>query len=127
VACCEEEVIYEFLDHVATGHLHGFRWYGLPRGKQLDGLFDYEIALSDETAYKTTEYPLGIYFLDMERTLEFTGRWIEFKTASDLLIDDFITKPGGQGKKYFVLVDILVCATVDDATLDSGSASMTVE
>ena len=112
----ENEVASEFVHLIAMGRLPGFRLYGLPAGLQLDGMFDYILAKAPELIFSEVENPLGLYFLDSSTELRYTEQWLEFKVSSDLLVDDFRKPDGDPSKKYFSLVDLLVCDTVDDAT-----------
>ena len=110
----ETEVVAEFLRLVANDDLPGFLVYGLLARGMLDGYFDY--ALSDTShAFDIDERPLGVAFAD-GRPIKYVGQWMEFKINSDGLTDDFDREPGQPGKKYFGLVDLLVCESVDSAT-----------
>ncbi|GAB3446506.1 hypothetical protein GCM10027517_28860 [Phycicoccus ginsengisoli] len=112
----ETEVVAEFLKLVAMDALPGFQVYGLLARGMLDGYFDYALPVG-KGAYDPTVNPLGVGFPE-GMAVSFEGQWMEFKITSDALTDDFKRKPGEAGKKYFGLVDLLVCESVDSATDD---------
>lgn len=112
----ETEVVAEFLKLVAMDALPGFSVYGLLARGMLDGYFDYGLPIG-KGAYDAENCPLGVGFPE-GRDVRYDGQWMEFKISSDGLTDDFKRKAGEPGKKYFGLVDLLVCESVDSATDD---------
>jgi len=110
----ETEVVAEFLKLVAMDALPGFLVYGLLARGMLDGYFRYELPVG-VGAYDASENPLGVGFPE-GKPVTFEGQWMEFKINSDALTDDFKRKPGEPGKKYFGLVNLLICESVDSAT-----------
>jgi len=112
----EDEVVAEFVYQVKQGRIPGFHLYGIPAKLQLDGLFDYDLPRSVETIFNSQNNPLGVLFSEHEDAITESGKWLEFKITSDGLVDDFKRREGDAAKKYFVLVDLLVCFQVDDAT-----------
>jgi hypothetical protein len=114
----ESEVIAEFTHLILAGRLPGFKLYGLYPSNQLDCLFNYNLRRDQSIVFDPARVPLGVYFPDQEDEIIYEGRWLEFKLTSDSLIDDFNRNDGDPAKKYFTLVDLLVCYNVDDATED---------
>lgn len=113
----EMEVVVDFLSHIAAGSLPGFSIYGLLAKGMLDGYFDYELPVSEQRQYLKEACPLGVSFKE-GKPRKYTGEWLEFKTTSDKLVDDFERPVGTPSKKFFGLTQLLVCERVDDATDD---------
>ncbi len=114
----EDELAAEFSHFVLSGRLPGFMLFGLPPNLQYDVLFDYQInrTRTPQVVYDEDTRPLGLYFSGEKQ--EHNKQWLEFKLSSDKLVDDFKKREGESGKKYFVLVDLLVCDRIDNATDD---------
>lgn len=110
----ENEVIAEFCHYVFTKQLPGYRLYGLDPTFHYDGMFDYSLDKSSAVEYESSRCPLGLGFGDQENISK-ARKWLEFKKSVDLLVTDFKKRDGDSAKKYFVLVDLLVC---DKAELD---------
>jgi hypothetical protein len=110
----ENEVIAEFCHYVLNKQLPGYRLYGLDPTFHYDGMFDYSLQRSFSVEYEASRCPLGLDFGDQD-TISRTRKWLEFKKSVDLLVADFKKRDGDGAKKYFVLVDLLVC---DKAELD---------
>ena len=113
----EVEVVAELLRLVALGHLPGFSIYGFLARGMLDGYFDYALPVDLSFTFASATKALGVSFAE-GKPISYTGQWMEFKVKSDSLVDDFKKNAGVPGKKYFALVNLLVCESVDDATDD---------
>lgn len=111
----EMEVVVDFLAHIASGSLPGFSIYALLAKGMLDGYFDYELPVDARYQFDDEAVPLGVAYRE-GNPRRYTGEWLEFKTTSDRLIDDFERDPGAPSKKFFGLTQLLVCERVDDAT-----------
>lgn len=121
----ETEVVAEFLRLAAIDALPGFEVYGLLARGMLDGYFDYQLSTQDH-AFDEDECPLGVAFAD-GKAVKYQGQWMEFKITSDGLTDDFDRQAGQPGKKYFGLVDLLVCESIDTATDNYEIVEVTAE
>lgn len=111
----ETEVVAEFIRLVSRDALPGFAVYGFLARGILDGYFDYELPADGKYAHDSDSNPLGVAFAE-GKPFKIAGRWMEFKVRSDGLIDDLNKKPGESGKKYFGLIDLLICESIDTAT-----------
>jgi hypothetical protein len=109
----EAEVLAQFTQFVADGRLPGFRLYELS-ARMLDMMFDFRMDPGAGYVFDGGQRPLGLRFPDNEPR-KYDGDWAEFKITSDMLCDDIAKAPGTQGKKYFTMINLLVCETVDDA------------
>lgn len=121
----EVEVVAEFLRLVANDELPGFTVFGLLARGILDGYFDYSPE-SSIAGFDETDRPLGLAFPG-GNPRNFAGQWLEFKVHSDSLITDFKRGVGEPSKKYFGLVDLLVCESIDTATDDFEIIDVTGE
>jgi len=110
----ENEVIAEFCHYVFSEKLPGYLLYGLDPTFHYDGMFDYDLRKASKVEYDNGTCPLGLDFGDQETVVK-KSKWLEFKKSVDLLVADFKKRDGDSAKKYFTLVDLLVC---DKAELD---------
>jgi hypothetical protein len=117
----ETEVAYQFIELVRNGTLKGFKVFGIPTGMMFDGLFDYDIPASEGEYHKENK-PLGLNF-GTKKNITLTGQWLEFKKSADLLRDDFVAEDGAPSKKWFELLNLLVCdqidTQIDDYSIDA--------
>ncbi len=111
----ETEVVAEFVRLVSNNILPGFEIYGFLARGILDGYFDYGLSFGKNHMYDVDEIPFGVAFSE-GRDLKSSGQWMEFKVRSDALIDDIKKNAGESGKKYFSLIDLLICESIDTAT-----------
>lgn len=110
----ETEVIAAFMKLILDGRLPGMTLFGTHDSTMLDGLFSYHLDADPVFAYNKSTCPLGVVFIEgQEKHLD--QGWLEFKYSSDLLCGDINKKAGEPGKKWFSLIDLLVCEKVDDA------------
>ncbi|MBA3842811.1 MAG: hypothetical protein H0X39_09380 [Actinobacteria bacterium] len=129
VSKAEAEVVSEFVSYVASGHLPGFRIYGLS-SRMLDSMFDYHLELAEQYVYDETGRPLGLIFIE-GRDRHYERQWLEFKPSTDMLVADIAADAGSAAKKWFTTISLLVCENVDDAldgyTIDAITADNTNE
>ncbi len=123
----ETELIADFLRLVASNELPGFDIYGLSATGIYDGFFDFDARPEDtDFVYDEMTNELGLSFKE-GRPRVYRDQWLEFKVKSDQLIDDFNKQPGEPGKKFFTLLDLLICESTDDATEGFGLEKITPE
>jgi len=110
----EAQVVAEFCSLIARGVLKGYRFFGPSDITQLDGLFDFSAKRDAAFLYERDSNPLGLIMPASEPSLEYEGKWLEFKVAIDGLTEDFGKPDGTPGKKHFSTVDLAVVFDVDD-------------
>jgi hypothetical protein len=108
----EAEVAYQFLSFVKADQLKGFRIFGAPTLLMYDGLFDYDLE-KHAGEYEATLRKLGVVF-GAKPKITLTGHWLEYKKSCDQLVQDFNDSDGSPSKKWYELLNLLVCDEVDD-------------
>jgi hypothetical protein len=108
----EAEVAYQFLSFIKDNKLKGFKIFGVPGVLMYDGLFDYELEKADGE-YDASARKLGVVFAAKPK-ITLTGHWLEYKKSCDQLVQDFNEPDGAPSKKWYELLNLLICDEVDD-------------
>jgi hypothetical protein len=108
----EGDVAFQFMSFIRENKLKGFRIFGFPTAYTYDGLFDYEIEKAAGEYRKGTN-ELGVLF-GVKSKITLTGQWLEYKKSCDQLVDEMELDDGSPGKKWYELLNLLVCDELDD-------------
>lgn len=111
----ENDIVAEFALYVASGKLPGFNIYGFPPDFMFDGHYDYELDSNVHTLWDQNDNPLGVDF-QKSKKLTRTQQWLEYKIDLQDLINEFDLLPGKPSKKYFRLLNLVVCERANPST-----------